>query len=48
MRFKGLDLNHLVTLEMLLLERHLTRASRRLNLTQPAVSHALTKLREHF
>lgn len=48
MRFKGLDLNHLVTLEVLLVERHLTRASERLNLTQPAVSNALTKLREHF
>lgn len=48
MRFKGLDVNQLVTLETLLVERNLTRASERLNLTQPAVSNALTKLREYF
>jgi LysR family transcriptional regulator, nod-box dependent transcriptional activator len=48
MRFHGLDLNLLVTLDVLLVERNLTRASDRLNLTQPAVSNALTKLREHF
>lgn len=48
MRFRGLDLNLLVTLEVLLVERNLTRAAERLNLGQPAVSNALAKLREHF
>ncbi len=48
MRFRGLDLNLLVTLEVLLVERNLTRAAERLNLGQPAISNALAKLREHF
>jgi LysR family transcriptional regulator, nod-box dependent transcriptional activator len=48
MRFRGLDLNHLVTLETLLSERSLTRAAERHFLTQPAISNALTKLREYF
>jgi DNA-binding transcriptional LysR family regulator len=48
MRFHGLDLNHLVTLETLLVERNLTRAAERHLLTQPAISNALTKLREYF
>lgn len=48
MRFHRLDLNHLVTLETLLVECSLTRAAQRLNVTQPAISNALTKLREHF
>jgi DNA-binding transcriptional LysR family regulator len=48
MRFRGLDLNHLVTLETLLTERSLTRAAERHFLTQPAISNALTKLREYF
>lgn len=48
MRFRGLDLNHLVTLETLLSERSLTRAAERHRLTQPAISNALTKFRDHF
>jgi DNA-binding transcriptional LysR family regulator len=48
MRFKGLDLNHLLTLEVLLSERNLTRAAKRLHVTQPAISNALTRLREYF
>jgi LysR family nod box-dependent transcriptional activator len=48
MRFHGLDLNYLATLEVLLVERNLTRAAERLNLTQPAISNTLTKLRQHF
>jgi LysR family transcriptional regulator, nod-box dependent transcriptional activator len=48
MRFRGLDLNHLVTLETLLTESSLTRAAERHFLTQPAISNALTKLREYF
>jgi DNA-binding transcriptional LysR family regulator len=47
-RFHGLDLNLLVTLEVLLVERNLTRAADRLSLTQPAISNALTRLRDHF
>lgn len=48
MRFHRLDLNHLVTLEVLLTERSLTRAAERLNVTQPGISNALTTLRRHF
>jgi DNA-binding transcriptional LysR family regulator len=48
MRFQGLDLNLLITLEVILVQRNLTKAADILNLTQPAVSNALTKLREHF
>ena len=40
-----LDLNLLVTLDALLAERHVTRAARRLGLSQPAVSVQLGKLR---
>jgi DNA-binding transcriptional LysR family regulator len=48
MRNKYLDLNYLVKLEALLVERGPTRAAERLHLTQPAVSNALAELREHF
>ena len=48
MRFQGLDLNLLITLEVILVQRNLTKAAEILNLTQPAVSNAMTKLREHF
>ncbi len=48
MRSKGRDLNHVVALDILLTEQHLTRAASRLNLPQPAISNAPTKLREHF
>lgn len=48
MRNKHLDLNYLVKLEALLVERGPTRAAERLHLTQPAVSNALAELREHF
>jgi len=41
----GLDLNLLRVLDALLAERHVTRAARRLGLTQPACSHALGRLR---
>ena len=45
---KTLDLGLLVTLEALLAERNVTRAARRLNLSQPALSARLTRLRETF
>lgn len=48
MRYKGLDLNLLAALEVLLSERNVTRAAERLNLTQSATSSALARLREQF
>lgn len=44
----GIDLNLLVVFDALLTERHVTRAGERINLTQPAVSHALNRLRLLF
>jgi DNA-binding transcriptional LysR family regulator len=43
---RRLDLNLLVTFEVLMTERSVTRAAERLNRTQSAVSHALSRLRE--
>ncbi|AKJ30867.1 LysR family transcriptional regulator [Caldimonas brevitalea] len=43
-----LDLNLLVTLEALLVERNVTRAAARLHLSQPAVSAQLARLRDVF
>ena len=48
MRFKGLDLNLLAALDVLLEERNVSRAAERLHLTQPAVSAALARLRDYF
>jgi len=48
MRLKGLDLNLLIALDVLLEERSVTRAARRLHLSQPAASAALGRLREYF
>jgi DNA-binding transcriptional LysR family regulator len=45
---RGIDLNLLVVLEALLEEAHVTRAARRLNLSQPAASNALDRLRNLF
>jgi DNA-binding transcriptional LysR family regulator len=45
---KRIDLNLLVTLEVLLTERSVTRAAARLNLSQPSVSVQLAKLREIY
>ncbi|WP_414896971.1 LysR substrate-binding domain-containing protein [Rhodovulum sp. YEN HP10] len=42
---RNVDLNLLVVLDALLAERHLSRAAERLNMSQPAVSHALARLR---
>lgn len=41
----GLDLNLIVALDALLRERHVTRAARRLGVTQSAASHSLARLR---
>ena len=43
-----IDLNLMVALEALLEERSVTRAGKRLRLSQPAVSNALSRLRELF
>jgi LysR family nod box-dependent transcriptional activator len=48
MRFKGLDLNLLVALEVLLECRSTTETARRLNLSQPTISAALGRLRDYF
>lgn len=43
---RRIDLNLLVVLDALLEERHVSRAAQRLAMTQPAVSHALGRLRD--
>lgn len=45
---RRIDLNLLLTLHALLVERHVTRAAVRLHRSQPAVSHSLAQLRLHF
>ncbi|MBD2782386.1 LysR family transcriptional regulator [Xenorhabdus szentirmaii] len=45
---RKIDLNLLLTLHALLTEKHVTRAALRLHRSQPAVSHALAQLRDHF
>src|SRR6476646_4235367 len=42
------DLNLLVVFQILLAERHVGRAAKRLSLTQSAASHALGRLRDLF
>ncbi|HEX7759204.1 MAG TPA: LysR family transcriptional regulator [Caulobacteraceae bacterium] len=48
MDISQLDLNLIVSLEVLLAERNVSRAARRLNLSQPALSARLNRLREVF
>lgn len=48
MNFHRLDLNLLVTLDVLLTERSVTRAAQRLNRSASATSEALGRLREFF
>lgn len=45
---RGVDLNLLVVLDALLEEKSVTRAARRLNMSQPAASRALSRLRALF
>ncbi|MGE4336127.1 MAG: LysR family transcriptional regulator [Pigmentiphaga sp.] len=45
---RGLDLNLLIIFQYLLEERSLSAVARRMNLSQPAVSHALRRLRTAF
>ncbi|AKF04231.1 LysR family transcriptional regulator [Sandaracinus amylolyticus] len=48
MNLRSVDLNLLVVLDALLEERHVTRAGKRLGLSQPAASNALERLRAMF
>lgn len=48
MRFDNLDLNLIIALEAILRLRSVSAAAEELNLTQPAISRALGRLREHF
>ena len=48
MNLRGVDLNLLVILDVLLDEAHVSRAAYRLNLSQPAVSSALQRCRDLF
>jgi LysR family transcriptional regulator, nod-box dependent transcriptional activator len=48
MRLRQLDLNLLVVLDILLSEQSVARTAERLNVTQPAVSNSLARLRTHF
>jgi DNA-binding transcriptional LysR family regulator len=45
-RLAGIDLNLLTSLDALLVEQNVTRAAKRLGVSQPAVSHSLRRLRE--
>ncbi|CAM3837939.1 LysR family transcriptional regulator [Nocardioides zeicaulis] len=45
---RRLDLNLVVPLHAILVERGVSQAARRVGLTQPAVSKSLQKLRQHF
>jgi DNA-binding transcriptional LysR family regulator len=47
-RLTGLNLNLLVALDALLSERNVTKAARRVGITQPAMSQTLARLRELF
>ena len=48
MDFRGVDLNLLVCLRVLLTERHVTRSAEKLGITQPAMSASLARLRALF
>jgi len=48
LRFNKLDLNLLVALDALLIERSITRAAERIFLSQSAMSNALGRLRDYF
>jgi DNA-binding transcriptional LysR family regulator len=48
MRISGIDANLLIALNALLTERNVTRAAARVGVGQPALSHSLARLREHF
>ena len=45
MNIKNFDLNHLVVFRALFEEKNVTRASKKIGITQPAMSNALNRLR---
>jgi hypothetical protein len=48
MDFKGLDLNLLIALDVLLQEKNITHTGERIHLSQSATSSALARLRSFF
>ncbi|WP_437668824.1 LysR family transcriptional regulator [Sorangium sp. So ce131] len=48
MHLQSVDTHLVVALHALLQERSVTRAARRVGVTQPSMSHALSRLRAHF
>jgi DNA-binding transcriptional LysR family regulator len=48
MNWNAFDLNLLVVFDAVVEEKNLTRAGRRLGMSQPAVSHALARLRNRL
>ena len=48
MHFRGLDLNLLVALDALITEKSISRTGEKINLSQPATSGALARLRDFF
>jgi DNA-binding transcriptional LysR family regulator len=48
MDVRGLDLNLLIPLRVLLTERQVTRAAEQLGITQPAMSASLARLRKQL
>ena len=48
MHLSNVDLNLFVVFDTIYAEGGITRASKRLNLSQPAISHALGRLRQMF
>lgn len=48
MHISKVDLNLFIVLEAIYAEGSITRASQKMNLTQPAISHALNRLRQMF
>lgn len=48
MGLRRFDLNLLVVFDVLMQERNITRTAAKLNMSQPAVSHALSRLRRQL
>jgi DNA-binding transcriptional LysR family regulator len=48
MYLRRIDLNLLLVFDVLMQERNITRSAIKLNMSQPAVSHALSRLRQHL
>jgi LysR family nod box-dependent transcriptional activator len=48
MRFKNLDLNLLMVLDLLLTERNVSRVADKMHVTQSTMSNALARLRDYF